>query len=279
MSKSHTIEGGDQVKLHVHEAGKADGPAIVFIHGWSGSQAFWNLQKQSPLADEFRLVCLDLRGHGMSEKPAAQEQYTDGKLWAEDVHAVIKALELDKPVLLGWSYGGLLVLDYVRHYGQTGLSGLALVGPAIELSPDAFGPLIGPGFLNHAEGATVDNLQSNIDTLRSFAHTMAVKSVDRAYFEEAICWSVIVPHTVRGSLVAREVRNDDLLSEINLPVLVIQGQADTCAMPAVAERIDALCSSAKVAWYPGVGHMPFAEEPERFNADLAEFVRAAAQSS
>ncbi len=70
----------------------------------------------SELADTFRLVALDLRGHGLSDKPL--DGYADSKMWADDIHAVIRALRLDHPVLCGWSYGALVILDYIRHYGE-----------------------------------------------------------------------------------------------------------------------------------------------------------------
>lgn len=277
MTKTHDIVGANQVHLHVRESGNPEGPSILFIHGWSCAQACWNLQVTSSLADEFRLVTFDLRGHGMSDKPAAIEQYNNSDVWADDVKAIIDTLGLGKTVLVGWSYGGLVVLDYVRKHGQDSLAGAVLVGPAVELSPDAFGTLIGPGFLSHAEGSMVDNLQTNINTMRSFAHTMAVKPVEPAYFEEALCWSVIVPHYIRGALVAREVRNNDILAAMRVPVLVIQGEADTCAMPAVARHVETICPTAKAEYYPAIGHMPFAEDTKHFNRDLAEFTNKAAK--
>jgi non-heme chloroperoxidase len=65
------------VKLHVREWGKVDAPAILFIHGWSQNHLCWRKQHESQLADRFRLVAFDLRGHGMSEAPEAQDQYTE----------------------------------------------------------------------------------------------------------------------------------------------------------------------------------------------------------
>ena len=64
------------------------------------------------------LVAYDLRGHGMSEAPLEAEHYTDGALWADDVAAIIDQLRLDRPVLVGWSYGSFVICDYVRAHGQ-----------------------------------------------------------------------------------------------------------------------------------------------------------------
>ena len=276
MTTKHTIVGTNNINLDVRESGNPDGPAILFVHGWSCAQMCWNKQVESSLADEFRLVTLDLRGHGMSDKPHEQNQYDNTDVWAGDLNAVIESLSLNKVVLVGWSYGALVVLDYIRNHGQGRIAGVVFSGPAIELSPSAFGTYIGAGFLSHAEGSTVDNLETNIATMRSFAHTMAVKEIDSAYLEEAICWSVTVSHTIRAALVTREVRNDDLLAGMTVPVLAIQGEADTCALPAVATHILEVCPTASSVSYSGVGHMPFAEKTQQFNKDLAEFTRAAA---
>ena len=90
--KIHTVRGGGGLRLHVREWGNADGPPILFIHGWSQNHLCWAKQYESALADEFRLVAYDLRGHGMSEAPLEPEHYTDGKLWADDVAAIIDEL-------------------------------------------------------------------------------------------------------------------------------------------------------------------------------------------
>ena len=113
----HTVTGGGGLRLHVREWGKPDGPPILFIHGWSQNHLCWAKQYESALADEFRLVAYDLRGHGMSEAPLEPEHYTDGKLWADDVAAIIDQLRLDRPVLVGWSYGAFVICDYVRAHG------------------------------------------------------------------------------------------------------------------------------------------------------------------
>src|SRR5687768_14489125 len=99
------VTGGGGVQLHVVEAGNPRGRPIVFIHGFSQCSLAWSRQMSSDLADDYRLVAMDMRGHGRSEKP--REAYDDSRLWAEDVGAVIRALRLDHPVLCGWSYGTL----------------------------------------------------------------------------------------------------------------------------------------------------------------------------
>src|SRR6476661_6744624 len=105
----HRVRGGEGLQLHVREWGKPDGPPILFIHGWSQNHLCWGKQYESELAEEFRLIALDLRGHGMSEAPLAAEHYTNSKLWADDVAAIIEQLHLDHTVLVGWSYGAFVI--------------------------------------------------------------------------------------------------------------------------------------------------------------------------
>src|SRR5687767_5985848 len=104
--KHHTIVGGGGCRLHVMEAGHPHGQPILFLHGFSQCSLAWSRQLSSDLANSHRLVAMDLRGHGSSDKP--RDVYGDSKLWADDVNAVIGELELDQPILCGWSYGPLV---------------------------------------------------------------------------------------------------------------------------------------------------------------------------
>src|SRR5713226_7977069 len=105
--KAHTVTGGGGIQLHVEETGNPDGRPILFIHGFSQCRLAWGKQLNSDLANDFRLVAMDIRGHGLSAKP--RDAYGDAKLWADDVHAVIGVLGLDRPILSGWSYGGVII--------------------------------------------------------------------------------------------------------------------------------------------------------------------------
>ena len=74
----HSVQGGGGLRLHVCEWGNQDGPPILFIHGWSQNQLCWARQYESELAEEFRLVAFDLRGHGMSEAPPSASTTSTG---------------------------------------------------------------------------------------------------------------------------------------------------------------------------------------------------------
>ena len=268
--KVHVVPGGRGLRLHVREWGNADGPPILFIHGWSQNHLCWARQYDSALAAEFRLVAYDLRGHGMSEAPLEPGHYTDGKAWADDLAAIMDQLRLDRPVLVGWSYGAFVICDFARAYGQDQIAAINFVEGAVKLGETAFGTLIGPGFLDHFAAATADDLPTSIAAMRSFVRACIIKPVPDDDLETAVCWNVVVPAAIRAHLAARQIDCDDVLGALQVPVLVTQGRADTVVLPAMAEHVLAACPTAKASWYEGVGHIPHLEEPERFNRELAE---------
>jgi len=271
--KTHTVRGGGGLRLHVREWGNADGPPILFIHGLSQDHQCWHRQYDSVLTDEFRLVAYDLRGHGMSEAPLEPEHYTDGQLWADDVAAIIEQLRLDRPVLVGWSYGGFIACDYVRVHGQDRIAALDFVGAGSALGGAAFGTLIGPGFLDHFADATADDLPTNIRAVRGLVKAFSAKPLPPDDVETLLCSSMAVPARIRANLGAREIDGDDVLRALQVPLLVSHGRADTLMLPAMAEHVLATCPTAEASWYDDIGHVPHLEDPDRFNHELSELTR------
>ena len=250
------------------------GPPILFIHGWSQNHLCWEKQYESTLTGEFRLVAFDLRGHGMSEAPLEAEHYTDGTLWADDVAAIIDQLRLDRPVLVGWSYGAFVICDYVRVYGQDRVDGDQLRRgrrPGSARRPSARSSA--PAFSTISSTRRLDDLPTNIRAMRSFVRACLVKPLSDDDLETAICWNVVVPARVRADLAAREIDDDDVLRALEVPLLVTHGRADSVVLPAMAEHVLATCPTAEASWYDGVGHAPHLEEPERFNRELAALTR------
>jgi non-heme chloroperoxidase len=269
--KLNTVISGDGLKLNVAECGNKEGPAILFIHGWSQSYLCWMKQLESELAESCRLVAFDLRGHGSSEAPSEESNYTDSSDWASDVNSVIETLGLGKTLLVGWSYGGLVICDYVRHYGYGSVSGVNFVGAAVKLNEAAIGPLIGPGFYENFEAAVSNNLEASVDAMRAFVEGCFTKKLSREDYERILCFNMAVRPDVRASLSARDLDNIDVLKDMSVPVLVTQGTLDTVVLPSMALCILDNCNAAQGSFYDGVGHGPFIEAVDRFNAELSTF--------
>jgi non-heme chloroperoxidase len=271
--RTHTVQGGGGLRLHVREWGNPEGPPILFVHGWSQSHLCWDKQVESALRDEFRLVAFDLRGHGMSEAPLETEHYTEPGLWADDVAAIIDELRVERPVLVGWSYGSFVICDYIRAYGQAQVGAIDFVDGAVRLGEAAFGTLLGPGFLDHFGDATSLDLPTNIRGMRGLVRAFAATPLDADDVETLLCASMTVHPQIRGSLAAREIDCDDVLRALEVPLLVTHGRWDTIVLPAMAEHVVATCPTAEASWYEGAAHVPHLEEPERFNRELAALTR------
>jgi non-heme chloroperoxidase len=271
--KVHTVPGGGGVKLHVREWGSPTGIPILLIHGWSQNHLCWMKQYESELQNEFRIVALDLRGHGMSDAPPQPEQYTDGDKWADDIAAIMDQLALDRPILVGWSYGGFVISDYVRKYDQGKIAGINFVAAAVVLGTKAFGA--GPGFRENAPGACDVDVPTNIAAIRRFVRACIVKPIGQHDFEVALAFNMIVHPQVRAFLLQRELDFAAVLKGLTVPVLVAHGRSDIVVLPAMCDYILQQCKTAEPSWYDGIGHVPFLEEPQRFNRELARFAARA----
>jgi len=153
-----SVTTADGVRLNVVETGNPQGPAIVFVHGISQSWLSWIAQLADPgLRAKYRLIAFDLRGHGASQGsqvaldvdgvPYAalpDTAYNNGNvagtaaLWAADLQAVLTGLALSAPTVVGWSYGGCVLLDYIGSH-----AGLGGIGKAVLLATSPV--LLAPG--------------------------------------------------------------------------------------------------------------------------------------
>lgn len=276
-ARIHTVVGGSGQALHVREWGHPEGPPVLLIHGWSGNHMCWRHQVESALVDEFRVVALDLRGHGMSDSPLDASRYQDARLWAADVAAVIGQLHLARPTLVGWSYGGFVICDYLRAHGESAISAINFVGAAVNLNQHFDD--IGPAFWTNAPAGSDPDLPTRITALRRFWRSMTADPLEPTDFETGLCGSVSVPPQVLAALISRQIDSDPVLARVTVPIVVSHGRQDQIVLPSMAEHILRVCPAARASWYDRVGHLPFAENPLRFNGELAELTRSAQDSS
>ncbi len=179
--KTHTVSGGGGIKLHVEETGNPAGKTILFIHGLSQSSVVWSRQMKSDLADTFRLAAVDIRGHGLSDKP--RDAYGDSRLWADDIRAVITELELDKPLVAAWSYGGAIISDYIACYGEDEISATNWIGAVCRLGePRLTADFIGKEFAAIAKGLFSEDVGESVaaaQNLISLGISSAVSAEER----------------------------------------------------------------------------------------------------
>jgi pimeloyl-ACP methyl ester carboxylesterase len=269
MNSQH-ISGGGGTRIHVIDTGSSGGRPLLFIHGISQSCRSWMRQMESDLAADHRLVAMDLRGHGESDKP--RDAYGDSKLWADDVKAVIESLHLDRPVLAAWSYGPLVALDYLRHYGEERVGGLHIVGGITKLGSEDAMSVLDPEFLALVPGLLSDDEAESRRGLESLMRLCFARPLTGPEFDSMVAFNTAVPAHVRQALFSRVLDNDDILTSLRKPVLLTFGTRDRIVEPeaAVAQHT-ARVPHAQVHMMEGVGHGPFWEDAAAFNARLRAF--------
>lgn len=267
--KPMMVAGGGGTKIAMYEYGDPNGPEILLVHGFSQSHLSWSKQYNSPMMQKFRMVAIDLRGHGASEKPTNAESYNNSKVWADDINAVIKAKNLKKPIIVGWSYGGFIISDYVREFGDSNLGGIDFVGAATQLGTEDAKSQLGPGL--EPVGRMLDPRQEiNIPATAQFLKLTTAAPLPAEEFQQAFAYNMAVSPEVRLGLLSRKIDGNDALAKITVPVLISHGQKDVVVLLASGDYIASKIKQARKSYYPDAGHLPFMEDPERFNRELAE---------
>jgi non-heme chloroperoxidase len=268
--KPLVVRAPDGVTIAAQEWGSPTGSEILFIHGFSQASMSWQRQVECDLAKEFRLVTYDLRGHGNSDKPLEPEKYKESKAWADEVQAIINAANFKRPVLVGWSYGGHVIADYLKIHGAAGLAGLNFVDAVTKSDPSFYGD-----GLKTQPHMSSEDLAINIAATRIFLRNCFEKQPSQDDFETMLAFNMMMPPKVRANMGGRTLSMDETLKALNLPVLVTHGATDKLALVAAARHTAATIPGAKLSVYDRVGHAPFWEDTARFNAELSAFVRAA----
>ena len=277
MTTHHTVQGGGGIRLHTVEAGNRKGPAILFIHGFSQCALAWRRQLDSELARSYRLVAMDMRGHGSSDRP--RDGYGDTKLWADDVDAVIRELDLERPVLCGWSYGPLVILDYLRHYGEEQIGGIHMVSAITKLGSEAAVSVLTSELLSLVPGFFSNDVAESVSSLERLVRLCFVREPSWDDLYTMLGYNVSVPPFVRQALFSRVIDNDDLLPTIRIPVLITHGAEDAIVKRDVVALHRAAVPHAHVHIMSNAAHAPFWDDPPSFNRRLAEFCDEAARRS
>lgn len=268
-----SVFAADGTRLEVREAGPEGTPPVVLVHGWAQSSRVWEPVRRGQLGRTYRLLMPDLRGHGESDAP--ESGYDDPATWAGDLAAVLRRLG-EPAVLVGWSYGGLVVTDYLREFGTTGVAGLALVGAITEIGRGHRGGTVGATMRAALPDGLSEDPALAVPALTAFTEGMSTggtgSTVSGPVRQELLGAALLTPPRVRAALFARDVDSAGVLAAVDVPALVVHGLVDSVVDPAAGEYAAALLPRAATAWLPGIGHLPFHERPARFAQILDDFV-------
>ena len=234
----------------------------------------WQRQMESDLAKTYRLVSLDMRGHGASGKPTEATAYDHAEPFAGDIQAVLDDLAIDKVVPLCWSMGGNWISDYLRVHGEGRLRGIILVSAATQQGTEVTEKIFGKTVGETLGGMLSTDPAANIQGTKAFVRACTAKPLPEDEFEDMIAFNMMVPPEAREWMLNRVADNNDVIGKITVPVLQIHGADDAVVLPFSGEYTlkHVTHDDKKMIVYDGVGHCPFWEDADRFNADVAAFV-------
>lgn len=267
-TKAYTVTAPDGVTLAVRESGDPQGAPVIFIHGLLGSTLNWEAQAGDPRLQRYRLISYDMRGHGLSGKPAAAEAYNDGRRWADDLQAVIASSHATRPVLVGWSLGGTVISNYLAAHGDGAIAGAVYVDGVIELKPEQI--------VAHPEvyrDLNAPDLKTHLDAVRQFLRLCFHTQPAVPDFERLLANAAVASWDMQRAVQSMKVDLAGGLGKARVPVLLIYGAHDALvkAGPSIA-RASEVNPRVRSKLYDASGHAPFIEEADRFNRDLSSFI-------
>jgi len=270
-----TITTRDGHEIHYKDWGS--GPPVTFSHGWPLNADAWDPQMLFLAQQGFRVIAHDRRGHGRSAQTDARNDM-DG--YADDLAAVIEALDLRGATLVGHSTGGGEVARYVGRHGTGRVAGAVLIGavpPIMLRTPD------------NPEGlpkSVFDAMRDSVVRDRSqFYRELAVPfyganrpgaAVSQGVLDQFWLWSMQAGLTNAYACVEAFSETDFTrdLAAFDVPTLIIHGEDDQIVpIHDSAHKAAALVKGAKALYYPGAPHGLFSTHADRLNADLLAFLR------
>ncbi|HEV8503814.1 MAG TPA: alpha/beta hydrolase [Chitinophagaceae bacterium] len=258
----HTITLSNGVKLEYVEQGK-DATAVIFLHGFSDSwHSFDTLMKMLP--PDFHLVSLSQRGHGNSSKPNVGYHPKD---FANDLSLFINEKKLGASIIVGHSMGGYVAQQFAVSYP-------GLTKALVLIDTDAYFA-DNPGFTDFTDEILKFERPVDYSFARDFQLSTLSKPLDSLQLALFIDESMKLPlHVWKGGaagLVAEDFTKD--LQKIDAPVLIFWGSKDMICFKVDQENFTTNLKNEKLIVYEGTGHALHWEEPERFTADLASFIK------
>lgn len=270
---SHYADLPGGVRLHYKDEGKADGPLLVLVHGFGDSHFSWE-GWVARLGDRYRIITVDLPGHGLTRAPAGYVASADG--FADLIDALAAKGNLPKFAIAGNSMGGGVAWQVaVRHPDRVNALILADAAgwPATTLKK----PPLAFKLLKHPWGRaflrSIDNKPLIRSGLRGEVGDPAVITdafIDRwAELQRAPGHRAILMSIQPGK---HSQATKEALATIKAPTLVLWGEVDPLIEVVGAHKFAQAIPGAKLIIYPKIGHLPQVEIPQRTADDVAAFL-------
>ena len=275
-----TITTKDGTEIYYKDWGK--GPAVTFSHGWPLNADMWDGQMLFLAQNGFRAIALDRRGHGRSSQATTGN---DMNGYADDLAAVIEALDLNDVTVVGHSTGGGEVARYIGRHGTKRVAKAVLIAavPPIMLKTAA-----------NPEGLPIeafDAIRAGLIRDRSqFYKDLAIQfyganrpgaKISQGVLDQFWLWSMQcgLQNAYESVKAFSETDFTEALKRFDVPTLVLHGEDDQIVPVNDSARKSArLIKGAKDVYYPGAPHGITATHQDQINAELLRFIRSSPAS-
>ena len=249
----------DDVELHYELHGK--GKPIVFSHAWLDDSSIWNSQVRH-FSKDHTVILYDHRGHGGSDKPKGGEGNYSVQVLSNDMYALLKKLNLEKPILVGFSLGGFAsILFSLEHPDK--ISKLVLVGVTAKMTPPPSAKLFGilRVFLPYRTFLRMlckNRFHKPSKQIVDEELARALRVDKSVAFE---CWNELTENY--------DVR--DKVAQLEVPTLIVVGEKDKVNLEA-SRHLNRKIKGSELHIIQDSGHNVMIEKPREFNQILEEFI-------
>lgn len=268
---SHFVTLPNGARVHVRISGKADGAPVVLLHGFASSSWAWD-GWTAALAPDYRVIRIDLPGHGLTFLPADAAPNAVG---ARFLAQTLNALHIERAVIGGNSMGGALAGRFAAAHPDRVLALILVDAPPPNAGPPArvqrmtrawYAPLLRICF-RWAGGSLIMRYGMSVGGGKGAPVT------DAAVHRADVFWRLHRGEILRAAAPSATAEHEDV-SRITAPVLIMQGGEDKLVPRAAAEAWKAALPNAQLMLLPGLGHTPHEEDPTRTAGDVRHFLRA-----
>lgn len=255
-----------------------DGPPVLLLHGATADHRIWAEQAR-PLADDYRVVVYDVRGHGRTGGSEREDYSID--LFADDLAALVGALDLDRPAVCGLSMGGMIAQTYAARDPEA-LSALVSIGAdtpeiltrgewlqrvALWKAVDLVSPVLGSDRVMGAveRGLTLlygEDANGDLEKAERIQQSHAAEFPEMTDAEEEKLWDALDGH----------MSMDIDYSAVSVPALLMYGERELDSMRRHAEYMASRIPDAEAREIPEAGHNSHVDNPEFVVAAIREFL-------
>jgi non-heme chloroperoxidase len=262
----------DNIQLYSEGTGNTNGPTIVFVHGFAqAGLAFDSQFYDHDLNRKFRMIRYDMRGHGWSSAPDDINAYKSGTKWGQDLKSVIDAWALKNVTLVGWSYGGIVISEYVRIAGDQNVRNMIYVDASTSVGIQ--GPItLNPNYTSNFPTYVSNDYTTRMLGFKNFTAMVTKWPLSQDNYMRVLGWMLATKPICSKGMHERVSNNSEVLSRFAKPTLIIQGDSDCIQLVLGSQLTQKLIPNSELVILKDAGHACFIDQPQEFNRLISQFI-------